>query len=598
MLAALVTAAALLQPPQAPAEPLAPERVAWQRSLEDALALQAQTGLPLLIAVNMDGEVFNERFAKSTYKDPQFVASTRGYICVVASPDRHTESDYDALGNRVECPRFGGCTCSEHINIEPELFRRYFNGNRNAPRHVGVGSDGKIFYDRFLDRSMQTAIDAVAEHRGDAVPTHLKAPTDVAEMFRRRDAMARSLLERRYRSADKPGRRDLLQRAATAENDPVDLLRMGLRDPDGDLVGLAAVALGKVGGSNALIDVEDALARVEDAEIRAALIAQLKRLGRADDAAARLAAHFSRAAEALPRPWSGAWSASDLDDGRAGIERALDRVEAAVGRAPQDEALRLELATAQAAFALQLMQEGGKGIEFWLADAEQNLKKVAAAPLQREAQALAAVLAWDGSDSERAQAAATASLAAKGEPREPDAWLASTFFDVLLQVLDDGRLTDGQGRTVDFRNSIMILTSNMGSQFLIDTDVPFDERKDQVLAVVQQQFRPEFLNRLDGMVMFNPLDRQELMRIARIQIEQLQRRLDERRISIELTEDAQQWLVNTGFDSIYGARPLRRLVQTAVGDKLAVAILSGDIKDGDVLTVGADPDGSGLILQA
>jgi ATP-dependent Clp protease ATP-binding subunit ClpB len=171
-------------------------------------------------------------------------------------------------------------------------------------------------------------------------------------------------------------------------------------------------------------------------------------------------------------------------------------------------------------------------------------------------------------------------------------------FDVLLQVLDDGRLTDGQGRTVDFRNSIVILTSNMGSQFLIDTDVPFDERKDQVLAVVRQQFRPEFLNRLDAMVMFNPLDREELMRIARIQIEQLQRRLDERRISIELTEDAQQWLVNTGFDPIYGARPLRRLVQTAVGDKLAVAILSGDIKDGDLVTVGADPDGSGLILQA
>ena len=100
------------------------------------------------------------------------------------------------------------------------------------------------------------------------------------------------------------------------------------------------------------------------------------------------------------------------------------------------------------------------------------------------------------------------------------------------------------------------------------------------------------------MIMFNPLDREELMRIARIQIEQLQRRLDERRISIELTEDAQQWLVNTGFDPIYGARPLRRLVQTAVGDKLAVAILSGDVKDGDSMTVGVDPDGSGLILQA
>ena len=171
-------------------------------------------------------------------------------------------------------------------------------------------------------------------------------------------------------------------------------------------------------------------------------------------------------------------------------------------------------------------------------------------------------------------------------------------FDVLLQVLDDGRLTDGQGRTVDFRNSIMILTSNMGSQFLVDTDVPFDERKDQVLGVVRQQFRPEFVNRLDAMIMFNSLDRAELLRIARIQIEQLQRRLDERRISIKLTEDAQQWLVNTGFDPIYGARPLRRLVQTAVGDKLAVAILSGDVKDGDSMTVGVDPDGSGLILQA
>jgi ATPases with chaperone activity, ATP-binding subunit len=163
-------------------------------------------------------------------------------------------------------------------------------------------------------------------------------------------------------------------------------------------------------------------------------------------------------------------------------------------------------------------------------------------------------------------------------------------FDILLQVLDDGRLTDGQGRTVDFRNAILILTSNMGSQFLIDTETPFEERKQQVLGVVRQQFRPEFLNRLDAMVMFNPLDREELMRIAGIQIEQLQHRLEDRRISIELTEEAKQWLVNMGFDPIYGARPLRRLVQTAVGDKLAVAILSGEVKDGDSVVVGTQPD--------
>ena len=170
-------------------------------------------------------------------------------------------------------------------------------------------------------------------------------------------------------------------------------------------------------------------------------------------------------------------------------------------------------------------------------------------------------------------------------------------FDILLQVLDDGRLTDGQGRTVDFRNAILILTSNMGSQFLIDLTTPFEERKEQVLSVVRQQFRPEFLNRLDAMVMFNPLDREELTRIAGIQIEQLQRRLADRRITIELTDEAKQWLVNKGFDPIYGARPLRRLVQTAVGDKLAVAILSGEVKDGDSVVVATKPDGSDLVLN-
>ncbi len=164
-------------------------------------------------------------------------------------------------------------------------------------------------------------------------------------------------------------------------------------------------------------------------------------------------------------------------------------------------------------------------------------------------------------------------------------------FDILLQVLDDGRLTDGQGRTVDFRNVILILTSNMGSQFLIDTDMPYDERKAKVLEVVRMQFRPEFLNRLDGMVMFEPLDREELARITGIQIEQLQQRLADRRIVIDLTDEAKQWLVNKGFDPVYGARPLRRLVQTAVGDKLAKAILSGEVHDGSTVLIGTESGG-------
>jgi ATP-dependent Clp protease ATP-binding subunit ClpB len=171
-------------------------------------------------------------------------------------------------------------------------------------------------------------------------------------------------------------------------------------------------------------------------------------------------------------------------------------------------------------------------------------------------------------------------------------------FDILLQVLDDGRLTDGQGRTVDFRNVILILTSNLGSQYLIDLTVPFEERKEQVLAVVRQQFRPEFLNRLDAVVTFNPLDRAELGRVAELQLEQLQHRLDDRRIVLDVSEDAKAWLVNRGFDPIYGARPLRRLVQTAVGDKLAKGILSGEIRDGDTVVVSTVADGNELSVVA
>ena len=167
-------------------------------------------------------------------------------------------------------------------------------------------------------------------------------------------------------------------------------------------------------------------------------------------------------------------------------------------------------------------------------------------------------------------------------------------FDVLLQVLDDGRLTDGQGRTVDFRNVILILTSNLGSQFLIDQDVPFEERKAAVMEVVRQKFRPEFLNRLDAMVTFDPLDKEELARITKIQIAQLQKRLVDRRITLELEQSALTWLVDRGFDPIYGARPLRRLVQSAVGDKLAMALLSGELSDGDTCVVTVAADGQSL----
>jgi ATP-dependent Clp protease ATP-binding subunit ClpB len=171
-------------------------------------------------------------------------------------------------------------------------------------------------------------------------------------------------------------------------------------------------------------------------------------------------------------------------------------------------------------------------------------------------------------------------------------------FDVLLQVLDDGRLTDGQGRTVDFRNAILILTSNLGSHYLVDVTVPYEQRREQVLSAVRQQFRPEFLNRLDAMVTFEPLGRTQLLEIAKIQLDHLEWRLQDRRIQLDLTEDALQWLVNKGFDPIYGARPLKRLVQTAVGDKMARGLLSGEIRDGDTVLVGVAPGGDELTVQA
>ncbi|MFC4495835.1 ATP-dependent chaperone ClpB [Streptomyces ovatisporus] len=169
-------------------------------------------------------------------------------------------------------------------------------------------------------------------------------------------------------------------------------------------------------------------------------------------------------------------------------------------------------------------------------------------------------------------------------------------FDVLLQVLDDGRLTDGQGRTVDFRNAILVLTSNLGSQYLMDPLEKEEEKKEKVLATVRSSFRPEFLNRLDDVVVFSALSTDELSRIAALQIDGLRRRLAERRLELEVTPEALEWLAREGNDPAYGARPLRRLVQTAIGDRLAREILSGEVLDGDTVRVDAAPDGGGLVV--
>ncbi len=158
-------------------------------------------------------------------------------------------------------------------------------------------------------------------------------------------------------------------------------------------------------------------------------------------------------------------------------------------------------------------------------------------------------------------------------------------FDILLQVLDDGRLTDGQGRTVDFRNVILILTSNLGSQFLVDPGLTEDQKRDSVMAMVNSNFKPEFLNRLDDVILFDPLSLEDLSKIVDIQVQALAGRLHERRLVLDVTDAAREWLALTGYDPAYGARPLRRLVQREIGDKLARGILAGRIMDGDTVLV-------------
>jgi ATP-dependent Clp protease ATP-binding subunit ClpB len=172
-------------------------------------------------------------------------------------------------------------------------------------------------------------------------------------------------------------------------------------------------------------------------------------------------------------------------------------------------------------------------------------------------------------------------------------------FDILLQVLDDGRLTDGQGRTVDFRNTILVLTSNLGSVYLVDPSLDAAAKRAAVMSAVQAAFKPEFLNRLDDIVLFDALGIEELTRIVDLQVDRLGKRLADRRLTLDVTPAAREWLALTGFDPAYGARPLRRLVQKEIGDRLARELLSGQVRDGDMVLVDrADAGGDGLVVRS
>ncbi len=169
-------------------------------------------------------------------------------------------------------------------------------------------------------------------------------------------------------------------------------------------------------------------------------------------------------------------------------------------------------------------------------------------------------------------------------------------FDVLLQVLDDGRLTDGQGRTVDFRNVILILTSNLGSQYLVDPELGWEAKEQAVRETVRRAFKPEFINRLDEIVIFHALSEADLAQIVELAIDRMQGRLSDRRLTLAVTPEARGWLASRGYDPTYGARPLRRLMQKEIDDRLARAILSGEVRDGSAVRVDVAPGGEALAL--
>jgi ATP-dependent Clp protease ATP-binding subunit ClpB len=170
-------------------------------------------------------------------------------------------------------------------------------------------------------------------------------------------------------------------------------------------------------------------------------------------------------------------------------------------------------------------------------------------------------------------------------------------FDILLQVLDDGRLTDGQGRTVDFRNTILIMTSNLGSQFLVDPGMENGAKREAVMTAVRANFKPEFINRLDATIVFDPLDTEELSLIVDLQVARLARRLADRQLTLTVTPAAREWLALSGYNPLYGARELRRLIETRIGDQLARELLAGEIRNGDEILVDLDEAADALTVK-
>lgn len=411
---------ALAQGPDAPPPAAAvqePPRIRWQRTLEDALNVQQATGKPILVCVNQDDETFCERFAETTYRDPEFVALTEAFVCLIASPNLHTERDYDGRGRRIECPRFPGVTCSEHRNVEPLLFARWFRGERYAPRHVAIDLKGKVLFDRFLDGSMQVAIDAIREQSKLPVAPVVPGGELLAQRF---DAEHRRRFEQQYRDGDRAARLLLLQQGASSGGLPIDALRMALREDDPEVFATAAKALAATANASCAIDLHDALARCDDPALAGLLESTLVRVVEGDAALVREAAHrlaarngWSSTEPALALRRAPAEDPFDAPE-RDAIEAELDAAIAARKQNAQDAGAAVRVALGHAALALLLLPEGNSTVPLLLEDAVRAAQSLPAdaTDAQRAAAAVVeAVGAWQRGEADAARELAESAIA-------------------------------------------------------------------------------------------------------------------------------------------------------------------------------------------
>ena len=378
-LALVLTAAG----PSAAAPPSgAPVQVAWQRTLADAEALSRATGKPLLVCVNMDGEMACERFAGTKYKTPSFVELTDSFIPVIASPQRHSKVDHDGSGQRVECPRFGRVTCGEHMRIEEPVFRRFFDGKRYAPRHVGVsflagdqgdqGDQGEVLFDRYLDSDLR-AVDRALRSHGKTEGRSADLPAAVAE----RDATYRAQVEAGYKEADPAERAKMVEATLRAEVPQAELLRLALHEETPELRQLAANALAKIEGLRDIELVLLALAQESDPGRRQNLVAALKDRAPDDPRTMReiKVSNVLRADSLLDHArWTMAFEGDDnpvaLDD-RAYLEAEMADLLRDASRLGKDAVRSLQIAQGYLGLARWGLAEGG-GPGYFLQDAESN----------------------------------------------------------------------------------------------------------------------------------------------------------------------------------------------------------------------------------